>query len=740
MADDLTRIVRYLADTSKAVAEIDKLTKASDRAGTEMEGISKKLSDFGGMLKTAGVFLLVEESIRGAINGVRGLINELDDLSKTAQGIGLTTEQLSGLQYAADFAGVGAEQLTKSLVTLDEKIGNVAEGTDNASKILRSFGVTGGDDAATALDKIADAFSRAPDGATKTAFAVELFGKKLASQMIPLLNSGSAGIKSMTDEARRMGQVIGTDTAKQAEDFNDNLERLARNAKQTGIALVNYMLPALTKLSEKLVKNAQDFGLFEGAFVTFYETLFGTARSNLEDSLNVNLANMENIREKMRFVLSGGKTEEERAAIQRSKRYVDLQKQLDDLNKQTLKQASDLNHYLVLEAGASAKTTEQTKKLDSNLLKAGKTAEKTKDAFVEWQASVTTAMAAVDLAAPKVAYLEQLITALGDAGPEGAEKLKAVKQLLDQIKPPDALTKYVNTLEEAARAQLPVADQLDVLARRMIELQGGGEEAEKVIAALRKEYAKLLATTSTEAGVAEAIKQFQQAKTESEAWNAELARLVFNGEITGEVFKKLMKDTPQAFKNANDAAADLSKTIETSLLNATTNWTDSLIDGIGEADQSFTEFIENAIKSIAKLIVQKQVLAAFGSFFGTPAAAANGAAFNAPGVQFMARGGILTSPTFFTTARGPAVAAEAGPEAVVPLRRSSGGDLGVAASPVTINVQNYTEATVSQRTTDNADGSRVVDMLIERKVRALMTDGSLDRTMRASYGVTRQPG
>jgi lambda family phage tail tape measure protein len=79
----------------------------------------------------------------------------------------------------------------------------------------------------------------------------------------------------------------------------------------------------------------------------------------------------------------------------------------------------------------------------------------------------------------------------------------------------------------------------------------------------------------------------------------------------------------------------------------------------------------------------------FGS--GSTAAAANGLAFDRAGVVPFARGGVVNRPTVFPFANGGVgVMGEAGPEAIMPLRRDASGRLGVAAihpsANITINV------------------------------------------------------
>lgn len=59
-----------------------------------------------------------------------------------------------------------------------------------------------------------------------------------------------------------------------------------------------------------------------------------------------------------------------------------------------------------------------------------------------------------------------------------------------------------------------------------------------------------------------------------------------------------------------------------------------------------------------------------------------------------ANGGIVNRPTIFPMRRGAGLMGEAGPEAIIPLRRGKGGKLGVAVSeggssgPTIINTYN----------------------------------------------------
>lgn len=69
-----------------------------------------------------------------------------------------------------------------------------------------------------------------------------------------------------------------------------------------------------------------------------------------------------------------------------------------------------------------------------------------------------------------------------------------------------------------------------------------------------------------------------------------------------------------------------------------------------------------------------------GGLLGTAAASAKGNAFGAYGMERFAAGGVITRPTVFPFARGVGLMGEAGPEAVMPLKRMANGRLGVEAS------------------------------------------------------------
>lgn len=110
------------------------------------------------------------------------------------------------------------------------------------------------------------------------------------------------------------------------------------------------------------------------------------------------------------------------------------------------------------------------------------------------------------------------------------------------------------------------------------------------------------------------------------------------------------------------------------LLRGTTSLTDALGQLLGKlgdlfVDQAFNMLFNGAAGGGGAL------LSWIGSLFGF----ANGGVFSGGHVQPFANGGIVSSPTLFPMANGAGLMGEAGPEAIMPLRRGPDGRLGVSA-------------------------------------------------------------
>jgi hypothetical protein len=113
----------------------------------------------------------------------------------------------------------------------------------------------------------------------------------------------------------------------------------------------------------------------------------------------------------------------------------------------------------------------------------------------------------------------------------------------------------------------------------------------------------------------------------------------------------------------------------------------SMIDGSKSVENAFRNMIRAILAEIVKDSIVKPIAGAFSSFLFN----ANGNAFRNGNVVPFAKGGVVDGPTMFPM-RGSktGLMGEAGPEAIMPLKRGRDGSLGVVAEGASGTVVNQT--------------------------------------------------
>lgn len=222
-------------------------------------------------------------SVSAAISKLNNTFLTLDKAAKDAQRFGIPIEQLTALQFAANLSDVSVDKLGDSLKDLLKNASEAANGVKGQSSLFRALGVEVTDasgkvrSASDLIGDLAEVFSGLDDGATKTNLAMKVFGES-GKDLIPLLNAGRDGIRSMTDEAERAGVVMGSETAKAAEMFNDNVSRLAGSVDSLFIGLAEGLLPSLVDVTNEMVAGTRAAGEFgagiEAALSKFTNDMF----------------------------------------------------------------------------------------------------------------------------------------------------------------------------------------------------------------------------------------------------------------------------------------------------------------------------------------------------------------------------------------------------------------------------------------------------------------------------------
>ena len=122
----------------------------------------------------------------------------------------------------------------------------------------------------------------------------------------------------------------------------------------------------------------------------------------------------------------------------------------------------------------------------------------------------------------------------------------------------------------------------------------------------------------------------------------------------------------------------------------------------------------------------------------TTAVGAKGFAWE-DGMQKFAMGGIVNQPTLFKYAHGTGLMGEAGPEAIMPLRRDGAGNLGVingGGGKVDVVVNNYSNQQATTKETTDSKGNRKIEVIVGDMVadQISKTGSSAQQAMTANYG------
>lgn len=254
MADLAKLVVKLEAETARYQRELDrankKLASFKKQSDQALRDVGRAFVQFGAVA-AAGLAAMAKSAIDNA-----------DQLFKMSQALGISTESLSQLEYAAKLSGVGLEDMQKGLVRLAGNAADLAAGLAGPKRAFDAIGVsaTNADGSLKGTEQllleIATAFAGFEDGAGKAAVAQDLFGRA-GAQMIPFLNMGAAGIEALKAEADALGLSLTNEAGAAAEQFNDNLDRLAA-AVQGGLnqALAE-VLPMLENYSERAVESAK---------------------------------------------------------------------------------------------------------------------------------------------------------------------------------------------------------------------------------------------------------------------------------------------------------------------------------------------------------------------------------------------------------------------------------------------------------------------------------------------------
>lgn len=203
--------------------------RAKSIAARDATAIQKSLSGIKNSLNG----LITAATITSLVAAGKRALDYASSLGEVSQQLGVTTDDLQVYRFVASQVGIEQDAMDASLAKLTKSMGEADNGSKKQASAFRELGVAVKDangnllTAGDVMPRLADAFSRIKDPITRARLETELFGKS-GQKLDTLLAGGSAAIRDMEAEARRLGLVLGENLIKKADDAADRLGVLTK--------------------------------------------------------------------------------------------------------------------------------------------------------------------------------------------------------------------------------------------------------------------------------------------------------------------------------------------------------------------------------------------------------------------------------------------------------------------------------------------------------------------------------
>lgn len=261
--------------------------KAVDKTKAGFSGITK------GLKKVSGAVFSMKNALVGAVGAagfgalIKSSINAGDELAKTADKLGVTTQALAGLRHAAELTGVSTGTMDMALQRFTRRAAEAAQGTGEAKGALQELGIDADELVRLPLDQqmnvVAESMAGVKNQSDKVRLAMKLFDSEGVA-LVNTLGGGAEALQKMTEEAEHLGVTLSrTDTA-QMEAANDSITRL--KAVFTGLTnqLSVAFAPIITFVADgfrQAALDTADFGTIGQRVVGAMIKVFGLLRNGL---------------------------------------------------------------------------------------------------------------------------------------------------------------------------------------------------------------------------------------------------------------------------------------------------------------------------------------------------------------------------------------------------------------------------------------------------------------------------
>lgn len=249
--------VSITARTQKATANIKSFRKTMNSLPAVISKASTSIAGIG----TAVAGLAGAASVG---NQIKKSFENIDGLAKTADKLGIATEKLSALRFAAEESGVAATTTDMALQRMVRRISEAKEGTGEAVGALKELGLSAARLASMSPDQqfasIADAMAKVTNQGDRVRLSMKLFDSEGVA-LVNTLKLGSQGLSDYEKRAKLLGLAVNRFDAGQIEKANDAFGRIGKAIEGISNRVAIGLAPVIEMVANKTVNWGANFGV-----------------------------------------------------------------------------------------------------------------------------------------------------------------------------------------------------------------------------------------------------------------------------------------------------------------------------------------------------------------------------------------------------------------------------------------------------------------------------------------------
>jgi len=246
MGGPIDKVKQKIQNFARAsVKALKKVGRAAKRAGTKIRSMGTKMAVGLGLAGGAAVLM------------VKQITGMADVIGKTADRIGITTEELQKLRFAGEQTGLSTAEMDKSLEQFNRRMGEAQDGTgemyDGLVKLKIGLRDNNGQlkPMRQILDEVADKTANMTNETARADILYGMFGRS-GIKMINTLKGGSKGLKQFGDQIKEKGGIIPEEVIRQSEKFNDSMNLLKKSIQGFIATALVPLLPRMTEVIDKM--------------------------------------------------------------------------------------------------------------------------------------------------------------------------------------------------------------------------------------------------------------------------------------------------------------------------------------------------------------------------------------------------------------------------------------------------------------------------------------------------------